>query len=96
MVDAAVVAGHADCLVTTNLKDFPVDFFGPPGIEVRSLERFIIAQRDLDPVSVMTALKLMQRQWRKPVATVEEFAQAFDRVGMPAVTEQLQMASALV
>jgi predicted nucleic acid-binding protein len=29
---AAALAGHADCIVTANLQDFPLDVVGPLGI----------------------------------------------------------------
>jgi predicted nucleic acid-binding protein len=39
---AAAVAGHADCIVTANLRDFPSDIVGAYGIEVVDPDRFII------------------------------------------------------
>ncbi len=54
---AAAVAGHADCLVTSNLKDFPATIVDPLGVEILHPDRFIVAQWDLEPVTVMTAFK---------------------------------------
>ena len=31
---AAAIAGHADCIVTANLKDFPENALAPFGIQV--------------------------------------------------------------
>ena len=93
---AAAIAGHADCLVTSNLKDFPKELVDSLGIEVLHPDQFIIAQWDLDDVAVMTAFKAMRARWKNPEATVENFAQAFERGAMHAVAHRLREASALI
>ena len=39
---AAAIAGHADCIVTANLKDFPVSTLSTYGIEVVDPDTFIV------------------------------------------------------
>lgn len=41
---AAALAGHADCIVTTNIRDFPTDVAAPLGIEIIHPDQFIVAQ----------------------------------------------------
>jgi HTH-type transcriptional regulator / antitoxin HipB len=50
---AAAIAGHPDCIVTANLKDFPEDALAPFGIQVVHPDDFLIAQMDLDSLSVL-------------------------------------------
>jgi predicted nucleic acid-binding protein len=93
---AAAVAGHADCIVTANLRDFPSDIVGPYGIEVVDPDRFIVNQWDLDPIVAMTAFKHMRARWKKPQATPEDFAQALERNGLPATAQRIREAAELI
>jgi len=43
---AAAIAGHADCIVTSNLKDFPSSILMEFGIEAVDPDTFIINQPD--------------------------------------------------
>ncbi|WP_233261167.1 PIN domain-containing protein [Limnohabitans sp. WS1] len=56
---AAAIAGHADCIVTSNLKDFPSTVLDVFGIEAIDPDTFIINQWDLDPVNAISAFKRM-------------------------------------
>jgi hypothetical protein len=57
---AAAVAGHADCIVTSNPRDFPSDVVNAYGIEAVDPDRFIINQWDLNSFSAMAAFKRMR------------------------------------
>lgn len=93
---AAALAGHADCIVTANLRDFPADVIGPLGIESIHPDRFIIAQWDLAPIAAVTAFKRMRARWKKPETSAEDFATAMDRGGLTATAQRLREASELI
>lgn len=93
---AAAVAGHADCIVTANLRDFPSEIVSAYGMEVVDPDRFIINQWDLDPVTAMTAFKHMRARRKKPQATAEDFAQALERGGLPATAQRIREAAELI
>lgn len=93
---AAAIAGHADCIVTANLRDFPTEIVAPYGIEVVDPDRFIINQWDLDPLVAIAAFKHMRARWRKPQATPEDFAQALERGGLPATAQRVRDAAELI
>lgn len=93
---AAALAGHADCIVTTNLRDFPADLVAPLGVEVIHPDQFIAAQWDLDQLVAIAAFKRMRARWRKPQATAEDFAAALERAGLPATAQRLREASDLI
>ncbi len=93
---AAAIAGHADCIVTMNLRDFPTET-----LEVHSLcaihpDDFLIAQFDLDPLSALAALKDMRNRSKNPPLTPEEFAAAFERNGLVAMAERIREAVELI
>lgn len=71
---AAALAGHADCIVTANLKDFPADAVGALGIEVIHPDPFIVAQWDLDQLVAVAAFKRMRDGWKKPSARMSTMA----------------------
>jgi predicted nucleic acid-binding protein len=93
---AAALAGHADCIVTSNIRDFPVRVLAPLGIEVIHPDQFVIAQWDLDQLPAVAAFKRMRARWKKPQATAEDFAAAFERGDMPATAQRLREAAELI
>ncbi|MEX3527121.1 MAG: hypothetical protein VB143_07370 [Burkholderia sp.] len=65
-------------------------------IEVINPNNFITNQWDLEPIAAMSAFKGMRARWKKPSATPEDFAQVFDRNGLPATAQRIREAAALV
>lgn len=93
---AAALAGHADCIVTANLKDFPADIAGPLGLEVIHPDQFIVAQWDLEPLIAVAAFKKMRARRKKPEESVDEFAAAFERHALPITAGRLREAAELL
>lgn len=93
---AAALAGHADGIVTVNLRDFPPDVVGPLGIEIIHPDEFIAAQWDQDQFVAVAAFKRMRARWKKPAATAEEFAAALERAGLPATAQRSREAAELI
>jgi len=93
---AAALAGHADCIVTANLKDFPAEAVGALGIEVIHPDQFIVAQWDLDQLVAVAAFKRMRARWKRPSVTAEHFADAMERGGLPATAQRLREAIELI
>ena len=92
---AAAIAGHADCIVTTNLKDFPASVLEVYGL-VALHPDFIVAQLDLDVYSALGAFKAMRARKRNPTYRAEEFATAMERNGLAATAERLRRAVDLI
>jgi hypothetical protein len=95
-VVAAAIAGHADCIVTANLKDFPAEILGPLGIEALHPDSFLVAQLDLDAFSVLPAFKGMRARLRNPAFTAAAFADAMERNGLIETAQFLRQALELI
>jgi hypothetical protein len=93
---AAAVAGHADCIVTANLKDFPEDALAPFGIQVIHPDEFLIAQKDLAPLIVLAAFKEQRARLKNPAYTPSAFANALERNALVLTAERLRDAAALI
>jgi predicted nucleic acid-binding protein len=93
---AAALAGHADCIVTTNLRDFPTQVTAPLNIEIIHPDQFVVAQWDLDQLAALAAFKRMRARWKKPQASAEDFAAALERGAMPATAQRLRQAAELI
>lgn len=87
---AAAIAGHADCIVTRNLRDFPEQALADFGVEAIHPDRFIICQWDLDAIRTISALKKMRARLRGPALSPDAFADAFARVELTLVAERLR------
>ena len=93
---AAEIAGHADCIVTSNLKDFPASVLFEYGIEAIDPDTFIINQWDLDPVNAIAAFKRMRARRKKPLSSPEDFAYALEVGGLPTTADRLRAAAELI
>lgn len=95
-VVAAGMAGHADCIVTANLKDFPCDILEPLGIEAMHPDAFLVAQIELAPLHVLPAFKAMRARHLNPAVTPEEFADGLARTGLVRTADYLRQAAGLI
>jgi PIN domain len=93
---AAAIAGHVDCIVTANLKDFPEAAVAPFGIQVIHPDEFLIAQIDLDQLSVLAAFKEQRQRLQNPALTPQAFADALERNALVMTAQRLREAAALI
>lgn len=93
---AAAIAGHADCIVTTNLRDFAGVTLAEYGIEVLHPDAFIIAQWDLDAIAALTAFRRMRARRQRPESSAEQFASDLERNGLALTAERLRTALTLI
>ncbi len=93
---AAAICGHADCIVTKNLEDFPLNITSLYGIEIIDPDQFIINQWSLECIPVMSAFKEMRARRKRPTESVEMFAQAFEKNGLIATAQKIREAQELI
>ena len=95
-VVAAAIVGHADAIVTFNLKDFPPDVLDIYGIEAQHPDDFLMNQLQLQQIPSLTAIKQMRSRWTNPAYTAREMIEGFKRSGLPLAAHQLGEAESLI
>jgi hypothetical protein len=93
---AAAIAGHADCIVTANLKDFPDELMAVHGIEVIHPDDFIVMQLDIDQVAGLAALKAMRARMKNPPRSPEEFADLLERSQLFSTAQRVREVAELI
>ncbi len=87
---AAAIHGGARVIVTSNLKDFPVDVLAPRGIAAEGPDMFIRGLLQADPEGVVAALEADRADLVNPPLTVEEYLAVLERNGLPETVAALR------
>lgn len=93
---AAAVAGHADSIVTINIKDFPASVLEQLGITALHPDEFLLQQLELEPLVVLPAFKVMRARLKNPAFTPEKFVDAMERNGLIQTAAFLEQALQLI
>jgi len=93
---AAAIAGHADAIVTFNLKDFPADALDPHLIEAIHPDDFVLNQLELRPYEALAAVKKMRARLTRPPQSAAELITTLECSGLPASAAHLRQAQALI
>ena len=95
-VVAAAIAGHADAIVTFNIKDFPQAVLQPYGIEVQHPDEFVVNQLQLQKIPALSAIKKMRARWKNPERSAQDLITAFELRGLPLTADLLREAITLI
>lgn len=82
-VVAAALRGHADLIVTANVRDFPTSSLEPLGLETQSPDEFLLNQLDLDPDVVIGVLHAQADATQRPEITFNALVDHLARCGVP-------------
>lgn len=93
---AAAIIGHADAIVTFNLKDFPEDELQKYNVEPIHPDDFLINQFQLDQVKALSAIKAMRERWKRPEFTPEQLIQLFEANELSQTAAYLTSAVSLI
>lgn len=93
---AAAIAGHADSIVTQNLKDFPISILEPLEMTAIHPDEFLLQQLELEPLVVLPAFKAMRARLKNPAYTPEIFIQSLERNGLIQTAAFLYQARPLI
>jgi predicted nucleic acid-binding protein len=93
---AAAVAGHADSIVTINIKHFPAAVLEPLGITALHPDEFLVQQLELEPLVALPAFKVMRSRLKNPAFTPDKFVDAMERNGLIQTAAFLRQAVPLI
>jgi predicted nucleic acid-binding protein len=93
---AAAIAGHADAIVTFNIKHFPADALARHGIEAQHPDDFVMNQLQLQELVAIEAIKRMRARWKNPERSASELIAALEKRGLPPSAAHLKQAEALI
>lgn len=79
---AAAIAGHADAIVTTNLKDFPAGILATYNLEAQHPDDFVMNQLELREYEALTAINRMRARLRNPPRSPAEFIDTLQQNGL--------------
>lgn len=93
---AAAIVGHADAIVTFNLKDFPDETLSQHMIEVMHPDDFLVAQYGLDQIRMLTVIKACRTKLRKPPKSAADYITTLEQQGLPQTCRILREAIDLI
>jgi predicted nucleic acid-binding protein len=93
---AAAIAGHADAIVTANLKDFPEDFLAQHGIEAQHPDDFVMNQLELHPFEALEVIKRVRARMRNPARSAVELIETLEKRGLPQTAQYLKSRAGLI
>jgi predicted nucleic acid-binding protein len=93
---AAAIVGHADAIVTLNLKDFPDGAVSQHSVEILHPDDFLVAQYDLDQISILSIIKTCRMKLRNPPKSAEDYIATLEQQGLPQMCKILRNAIKLI
>ncbi|WP_283136307.1 PIN domain-containing protein [Rhizohabitans arisaemae] len=79
---AAAIKSGAEVIVTSNLRDFPVDMLAVHGIEAKNPDDFVLDQFDLDEGIVRNCVHQIANSRSRPPKTFGAILDALERAGL--------------
>lgn len=93
---AAAIVGHADAIVTFNLKDFPQPKVERHKLEILHPDDFLVAQYHLDQIQALRIIKAIRERLKHPPRTAEELVGTYEAQGLPQFSQLLRQAIELI
>ncbi|MBS0308779.1 MAG: PIN domain-containing protein [Proteobacteria bacterium] len=93
---AAAIAGHADAIVTFNLKDFPNAALAPYQIEAQHPDDFIANQIELRDWEALAAIKASRARLKNPPKSAADYIGTLEKNRLPQTASLLRGALELI
>jgi predicted nucleic acid-binding protein len=86
---AAAIKGHADLIVTANLRDFPADALTRWGIEAQHSDAFLTHQFHLSQPIFLKSIKTVRLRLKNPPKSIEEYLDTLRAQGLLATVSEI-------
>ncbi|MDY0013660.1 MAG: PIN domain-containing protein [Rhodocyclaceae bacterium] len=93
---AAAICGHADAIVTFNLRDFPQEALSPFGIEAQHPDAFLLNQLELEPLPALKSIKAMRARLKNPLVPAQHLVETLEKLHLPLTAARLREAMELI
>jgi predicted nucleic acid-binding protein len=93
---AAATVGHADAIVTSNLKDFPPGVLAEHGIEPQHPDDFVMNQLELRPFEALEVFKRVRAKRKNPPCSSPELIDMVEKSGLPQAAQYLRARVGLI
>lgn len=93
---AAAIVGHADAIVTANLRDFPQDVLDQYGVEAQHPDDFVMNQLQLRPFDALEVIRGMRASLKRPPYEPTAFVDLIERQGLPQTALYLRAQAGLI
>jgi predicted nucleic acid-binding protein len=93
---AAAIVGHADAIVTFNLKDFPNEAVAQHSVEILHPDDFLVAQYDLNQIGVLSTIKSCRTKLKNPCKSSVDYVATLEQQGLPQMCQILRSALELI
>ncbi len=93
---AAAIAGHADAIVTINLKDFPEEVLAQHGVEAQHPDDFVMNQLELRPFDALEVIKRVRARMKNPARSGADLIEMFEKNGLPQTAQYLKLRTGLI
>lgn len=93
---AAAIHGHANIIVTYNLRDFPVNILQPHGIEALHPDGFVSHLINLDASRVAEAVKAQRANLQNPPQSAQQLLDTLERQGLTQTVAHLRLLTHLL
>lgn len=95
-VVAAAITGHADAIVTFNLKHFPRESLEQYNLEAQHPDDFIMNQFELHHISALSAVAAMRARLKKPPQSAEQLINTLEKLELLMTAKFLRQAVTLI
>lgn len=93
---AAAIVGHADAIVTADLRDFPVQVLAQHGLEAQHRDDFIMNQLGLRSFDALEVFKGVRARRINPTTSATEFIDMVEKSSLPQTAQYLRGHTGLI